>query len=59
MLSKVSILLKRFDKESEASCFETNLLFLDLQTLHVDSTKYFFIFCTNPLELIFLFFFYI
>ena len=32
---------KRFERKPEASCFETNLVCLDLQTLHKDLTKYF------------------
>ena len=49
----MGIFEKRFERKPEASCFETNLLFLDLQTLHKDLTNYFLFFVTNPFELIF------
>ena len=38
----MGILLNRFEKNPSACCFETNLLFLDLQILHKDLTKYFY-----------------
>ena len=37
----MGILLNRFERKPEASCFEINLVFLDLQISHKDLTKYF------------------
>ena len=39
---RIGILLKRSDKKPEASFFETNSDFLDLQIAHVDLTIYFY-----------------
>ena len=50
ILFRIGILLKRSDKKPEASFFETNLLFLDLQIVHIDLTIYFLFFVTNPFE---------
>ena len=43
ILFKIGIFEKRFERKPSACSFDINLLFLDLQTLHVDLTKYFFL----------------
>ena len=47
----MGILENKFERKPEASCLETNLVFLDLQISHKDLTKYFLFFVTNPFEL--------
>ena len=46
----MGILLKRSDKKPEASFFEINFDFLDLQIAHVDLTIYFLFLVINPFE---------
>ena len=46
----MGILLKRSDKNPCASCFDINLLFLDLQIAHIDLTIYFLFLVINPFE---------
>ena len=50
ILFRIGILLKRFDKNPSACCFDINLLFLDLQILHIDLTIYFLFLVINPFE---------
>ena len=52
ILFNIGILLKRFDRNPEASCFETNLDFFDLQTSQIDLTKYLLFLVINPFEFI-------
>ena len=49
ILFKIGILLKRSDKNPSACCFDINLLFLDLQTAHIDLTIYFLFFSYKSL----------
>ena len=46
----MGILLNRSDKNPCASCFDINLLFLDLQIAHIDLTIYFLFLVINPFE---------
>ena len=52
ILFNIRILLKRFDRNPEASFFETNLDFFDLQTSQIDRTKYLLFLVINPFEFI-------
>ena len=47
ILFRMGILLKRFDKNPSACCFDINFDFLDLQTAHIDLTIYFLFFCNK------------
>ena len=57
ILFNIGILLKRFHRNPEASCFETNLDFFDLQTSQIDLTKYLLFLVINLFEFISLVFF--
>ena len=50
----MGILLKRFDKNPSACCFDTSFDFLDLKIEHVDLTNYFLFLVINPSEFKFL-----
>ena len=52
ILFNIGILLKILLKNPEASCFETNLDFFDLQTSQIDLTKYLLFLVINPFEYI-------
>ena len=59
ILFNIGILPKRLLKNPEASCFETNLDFFDLQTSQIDLTKYLLFLVINPFKFISLVFSYI
>ena len=50
ILFRIGILLNRSDKNPSACCFDINLLFLDLQTAHIDLTIYFLFLVINPFK---------